>query len=350
MHNFDDTADEVIAHFSPHEMQELTILQNGHHKDERTGLPSFAPLMKMLSHSSVTPHISSLREYSPKEEGIGRFIADQGRFGDTHAAVLPRAIADLFDHVLNKGQPSINPKTGKREYFLGSLFSGLSNILSPIKHLVSGAASAIAPVVGQGMTQLSPLISKAAQTFAPVVGNAAQEGISALGTRFGLPPEVTAPLSSLANQGATSLTNMGGDVAQNLVQHLGNNLAGGLNSTAGAAQNMATTAGNYMGQNYGQSPLGNAAAEGLSALGRGLSPAQSMMYGAQGGIDRVSNPIMNYMGNAGLNSFQNYYNGMQPNNAISAGFSSVPSSNARNAALQYGTNAVQNFFNRRAAV
>jgi hypothetical protein len=241
MHSpFADNSEMIIAHFSPSEIHELNRLQGGPVIDEKTSLPSFMPLLKMLQHPGVHGNIESLRQYAtPKHsEGVAKFIEGSGRFGDSKAAVLPRVVGDIFDHFLNDGKPSINPHTGKREYFLGGLLSGLSNIFntvtSPIRSVVNSVASPV-------MNALKPIGGQLLSGVAPMLGGLAQQGISQLGNAAG------------------RQFGMG-----NIGDQLGS-------AVGGVVNNMATQAGNTWAGGGNLDPL-NTAREGISQLGSAVAP------------------------------------------------------------------------------
>lgn len=412
MHNYEDTPDEVIAHFSPQELEVLTMIQGGDHKDERTGLASFAPLLKILMHPEVTKNLHTLKNFRPKEEGIGKLIADQGRFGDSKAAVLPRPIAELFDEIMNKGEPSINPHTGKREYWgLSDLFGGIKNVVSSVLPSIGGLVSKAAPMIGglaqEGISKLgnmagmgdlgnqvgsaiggavnniassggqslqngsfdptsflknaagqvgtavAPLISQGIQTLAPMAGNAAQGGLAALAGEAGIPPELTDSIGGLVNKGVTSLGNMAAPVAGDLVRHLSNNLMGGSAPTEGLAQAGMTSSGNQVLNNYGNTPVGAGVGTALTSGGAGMSPQESMMTGTQAGINQMQNPLSRAAAQGGFNSYNAYRNGASPMNSVRTGLGMVDPE-LRTAAQNQGLNIMRNMgrraFNRQSRV
>lgn len=423
-HDFDDNDETIIAHFSPKEIEDLNFLQNGEHKDEATGLPSFLPLLQMLMQPEIMEKISQLSHESPSKEGIAQFIEDSGRFGDSKAAVLPRELADFFDMMLNKGKPSVNPHTGKREYFLGNLLGSIGNLFSPVTKAVSSIGSALAPAAGglisklapmagnaisegigklgnsigmgdlgagiggavgnavnsvgqMGASQLqnggldpsalmnhgisalaggvkpylSPAINAAANqvqhgihSLSPMIGGMASDAAMGLGTALGA-PEIGAAMSGLAGNAASSLSNMGADAIGNLMRHVSGNISNNNAPMQGAGRNVASSAGNYINNNYGNTPMGAAVGQGMQAYGNNASPAQALMAGTQGGINQLSNPYARLGAQGGFNTMQNYMGGQSPFQAMANGFGSVNPQYYNNA-----MNNTRNYFNRRSAV
>jgi len=367
-----DNHQEIIAHMSPAEIMQLAQLQGGEYKDRNRGnIHSFLPLGELIAHRVLQPKIQEMQRqnfaHGGSVEGLNKFIRESGRYGDTEAVVLPKVMADLFDSALNGGKPSINPKTGKREYFLGGLLSSLGNIISPFTSAIGG------------------LIKPLASTVAPMLGNLAQSGINAIGGQFGdtgkslagaLSPGIgnmiTNMASNFGNSGqdaeggqspsfmdslrqgvggaisnaAPQLGMMAGEklggladklspgsgskvgnISSGLISSLGDyagkNLAAGTAPTAsGVAQNAASSLGNSIGGNINH-PVASGISNALSSYGQGNSISDSMISGAHSGIDQMQNPLAQYAARGAVNSGANYLGGQTPGQAISSGYSSV---------------------------
>lgn len=251
-HPYEDNQEEIIAHMTPAEIRELSNIQGKMEFDPQTNLPSFKSLMHMSNHPEVK---NKMIEWEGNRfagggevEGINNFIRSSGRYGDTEAVKLPTVIANLFDRALNNGRPSINPKTGKREYFLGGLLGGLGNIFSSFMPAAGGVI----------------------KSLAPSLGNMAGSALGSLGQRFGM--------GQLGNQ----LGNMAGNTLGNLGSQIGSDMEGGQMQSPSA----------YARQGAGQ-------------FGQQAAPAMGNAFGqyAQNRASQMSNPYarqaMSHMGNMG---------------------------------------------------
>lgn len=117
--------------------------------DKAQGGPSYRGKYKeysKLGHAFMHPEaIKALNKASRQYHANGgRAKIDEmrkhGRFGDTEIAYMPKHVADRLDRLM--GGTCRNPKTGKREYFLGALMGALP--------MVGGLLSKI-PVVGKAL-------------------------------------------------------------------------------------------------------------------------------------------------------------------------------------------------------
>lgn len=358
-HDYEDDEHTIIAHFSPQEIEDLNGIQGGGHADKRTGLPSFEPLLKMLMHPQAISKISSLMDHKPSQEGIGKIIGDSGRFGDTKAAVLPRALGDFLDGILNDGKPSINPKTGKREYFLGSLFGGLKSIFSPISSAISSVGSALAPMAGHVLSGL-----------APQLGNLASEGIGKLGSAVGM-GDIGNQLGSAIGGTVSNLAEQGGDQLQSgnfnpnsLLRTAASGLSSGLapvvqSGIKSLAPMMGSAAGDALtgiGADFGLPPeltagLSGMAGNAVSSLANmGGNAAGSLLNHMSSNIDNRQNPMAgagrNVAGTAGTYMNNNYSQNLPGNAALTGGLNSYAGgaspSDAMNYGAQQGINAMQN--------
>lgn len=275
---YQDNEQNVIAHMSPSEIDELLRIQGRNEIDPHTGFHSFAPLGEYISHQQVSPHIDSFiqnyRGQPRANAGLSRYIEDSGQHGDTKAVVLPRVLANLFDNALNNGRPMINPKTGKRQYFLGALLGGLGSILSPLTGAISGmlpgiggalssAASSILPSLGSAASSILPTLGKAASSILPQIGNMASSVLPQLGNMAGQGLQQLAPhLGNMAAQGISSM-------AQRYGGNMGGQLAGALSpainsAVSGIASGLGQQLGGGQG-NYGQT-MQNAGSQAFSAM------------------------------------------------------------------------------------
>lgn len=290
-HNpYADSHDMILAHMSPSEVRELAETQGGIEYDPHTKYASFKKLGEYLQH----PHVKqALIEWEGNRfagggevEGLNEFLRKSGRYGDTEMVHLPRPLADLFDRALSGGKPSINPRTGHREYFLGGLFGGLSKVFNPIKNFATSAFNTIKPVAGSVL-----------QHFAPMAGALAGQGLSAASERFG-----GGPLGAdLAQQFGNTVGHMAGKIGSSWENN------GNVNPQEAAA-NTAAHFGSYAiprmagaAQNYAQNRAANIQNPYVSAM---------LNHGAGAGAS-----MMNQMGEAGINALST---GQTPNFARAA--------------------------------
>lgn len=351
--NLRDTDSYIIAHMSTPEIEELSKIQGGKHIDPSTKYPSFMPLGEVFGHQRFAPYAERFRnDYMQKNSGsdggLEGAIRKSGRYGDTEAVILPRVLADLFDNALYGGRQPGNPHTGKREYFLGGMLSSIGNFLSPLAGSLGSLFKSAAPAIGQFA---SPLISK---------------GLSALGQKVGLSPELSDNLgNTIGNTASSLLTNYGqsgttpeggtaeGGAAQPqsaldiLKQGAGNVLQQSLPSIAGAVGGKAQELGNkqspQMGTGLGNlasSLINNVGGNAATSLQGGQNPSPSAMgntaldtlaSNAREQIPNIQNPIARAGAEGGLNTAEAYRGGAQPMDALSQGMSNISPENMEGA-------------------
>lgn len=294
-----DNHELILAHMSPSEIRQLAELQGDMDHDPHTRLPSFKRLGDMLSHPQVKQNLIEWEGNrfagGGEVEGINHLLRKSGRYGDTEMVHLPRPLADLFDRALSGGRPSINPHTGKREYFLGGLFSGLSNILSPVKSFLGSAANVLKPIAGSVM-----------QHFGPVAGQLAGTALSGMADRYGM--------GSLGSD----LGQHFGDTVGHMMGNLGSSWEGGGSPSpqqvaaqgathfgSAAIPRMASSAQNYVqnkAQNfqnpYVQAMLNHGAGAGASMMNHMGENAINSMHSGQNPnfLGAANRGMANYMG------------------------------------------------------
>ena len=360
MHHYQDDDLEVIAHMSPSELKYLDQLQGGRHIDPHTKLPTYRLIGEMMGHGSIKP---LLEDWERKKfagggevEGINEHLRRMGRYGDTEVAKLPRPLADLFDKALNNGHPSINPHTGKREYFLGGLLSGIGNIfskgLSGLSSFLPGLGQAglntLGSIAKQGFNDFSSgnfnpanfaknAFSTAVQNFSPYAGQMAQQGLTALGAEAGN-PELGEMAGNFANNMISQYAPQAANAfatgqqmpsfGQNAAQHMGN-----------AIQNSA----------YGQNPYAGGVSQALQGYAGGMTPQDALYRGMNYAGQNTQNPMMGAGLTAGANAMQAYRGGASPFNAALSGVRSISPEQrqgAMNQAMGYGRRAYQGFQDR----
>jgi hypothetical protein len=280
-------------------------------------------------------------------------------------------MADLFDMHLNSGQPSINPNTGKREYFLGGLFGGLSKILSPITGAISSVASPIlskvsqfaapalnaigntlgAPGTGEALTNTlqgvanaaqnassggnfdlgsfgKNALSSAVQNFAPIAAQGAQAGLSALGAETGNPN-----LGEMAGGIASQMLN-------NYAPQAAQSYASGQEMPS-AGRAFSSAAGQQLSNMGQQNAFTRGASHMLNQYGSGASPQDAWRGGIYHGISNIQNPAAQLGAQTLYNAQQSYRPGMGVGAALGQGFSQT-NPNQVNNAINYGVNRLQN--------
>jgi hypothetical protein len=359
-----DTESRIIGHMSIPEIEELSRIQGGRHIDPETKYPSFMPLGEVFQHQRFRPYYERFKsDYMSKNtggyEGLEGAIRKAGRFGDTEAVILPRVLADLFDEALYGGRQPGNPHTGKREYFLGGMLSSIGNFLSPITSQLGSFFKSAAPAIGQFA---SPLISK---------------GLSALGQKAGLSPELSESLGSSIGNTASSLLsnygNSGGEAAPGttaaaggeggvaaqqgapqqqsaldiLKQGAGNILRQSLPSISNAVGGKAQELGNKVNPTFGtglgnltSSLINNVGGNVSGSLEAGQNPDLSSMgntaldtvtSNAREQIPNIQNPLARAGAEGGLNSFEAYRGGAEPMEALSQGMGGISPENMEGA-------------------
>ena len=331
-HPYEDNDLEIIAHMNPAEVEDLFNVQGKHSFDERTGLPSFLPLLEKISHQNILPHLQKFMEdsYTPSMHtaSINEMLSKAGRYGDSVPVKVPKVLADLFDMKLNNGKPSINPTTGKREYFLGGLLSGIKNIFSNGMSSLGNIANSIVPGVGDMMSKATSLIGgPALQGFASAAQNAAQTGNYNLGD-FGKSVltntvQNAAPMAAdLASGGLQAFGDrmgnpefgaIAGQTASNFINNYVPKAAEAYaqgTQMPDAGRTFATSASEPLASyGGGNNPYATGVSTMLGRYGEGEEPKSAAMQGIDAGLSQVQNPYAKMAGKIGLNAYQNYSSG-----------------------------------------
>lgn len=157
----------ILAHMAPDEVEMMAHLQGGLHKSKTDGVPEFKPLWNLMQnpHIQMVMHHSGSDGYHGPEHLHGHLeqLRREGRNADTELVRIPREMSHLFDNII--GGPSINPHTGKHEYFLGSILSGLSSLAPRLMGMLpslGGLASSAAGAIGRAGSALAPMAGRAA--------------------------------------------------------------------------------------------------------------------------------------------------------------------------------------------
>lgn len=369
MNHYADDDHMVIAHMSKDELRQLDNLQGGRHVDRDTNLPTYGPLLHLMSQGKIPSLVDDWErsKYAGggEVEGINQYLRDQGRNGDTEVVKLPRPLAELFDRAI--GKPSINPTTGKREYFLGGILSSIGNFLSPITSMASkflpgvkSAFSSMAPglasagmntlkdVAGQGMQALSSgnfnpaslaknAFSSAVQNFSPMAGQLAQQGLTALGTEAGAPE-----LGEAAGQFANNMFN-------NVAPQAANAYSTG-QQMPDLGRSTAEQAGNAIqNSSLGQNPYAAGAGRAMQGYGGGMTPQDAAYSGVSHTASQMPNQLAGAGLQAGANAMQAYRGGASPLDAAMSGVRNLSpqmQQGAMNQAANYGRKAYQGVVDR----
>lgn len=347
---YEDDEMEVVAHLSPNEARELTELQGGDHYDERTKLPSFMPLLKLLSNPAIKPLFENLVLRSHHAEGgsiieMNEYLSRNGLHGDTVPVKLPRPLANFFDEAFNGGKPSINPHTGKRQYFLGNIMGGMKNLFSPLTNAISDTAGRIVPaardaigafgtslknanlggaalntLVGAGKAGLEGglnpiafgkgLLTEGAKNFAPIAADAFGKGAQAFGDRMGM-----GDYGKVASDTASHLIGNVGPAAIQAATSGGQMPSFGREAARAAAHSMEGMTGE-------RSPFSSGVQAAMSAYGGGASPYEAAAEGVNEGINR-SDPMVQNAAAAARSAYDTYHGGGSPLEALRAGYNAV---------------------------
>lgn len=378
MHNpYMDDDHEVIAHMSPDEIRQLDELQGGRHIDLHTKLPTYRPLFHLMQREEIRPQLEELERSNfaggGEVEGINQYLRDRGRYGDTEVVKLPRPIAELFDRALNGGRPSINPHTGKREYFLGGLLGSIGKIFSPITstlgkfipglsaagNAIKGAANmgdlgnaALSTLGSIGQNAISSLgsgdfnignfaknaLSTAVNNFSPIAGQLAKTGLNAMGGEMGV-PELGQAAGNFADN---MLSGVAPQYAQNYADNAPNNHSFG-QAVAGAAGN------GIQDSPLGQNPYGSGAATALNKYSGGMNAGDSLYQGAMNTARTMPNQLAGAALHTVGNAAQNMRGGMSPLDAMTSSVRSMPDQmkyGAIGQGMQYGQKGYQNLIDR----
>lgn len=241
----------ILAHMNPDEIRELMELQENYlgTKPKFTvgGVPDFSDLDEVFSHPEVAN--ATMGHIRKRMADGGHAIADDfdimrrsGRFGDTKMAYLPKSLANHLDNALGR---SINPATGKREYFIGALLGGLGRMLPSIAGMFGGGAGAAGAGAASGggglLSSLGSMIPGLSSMFGGGAGTNVGSGImNGLSSLFG------GGMGSAASQGlgravmGPGIGGGGGGMFSNLMSTLSNPQLGGAMQNLGMMQQLAS--------------------------------------------------------------------------------------------------------------
>lgn len=173
------------VHVAPSEVDHWIKMQGKPHYTS-DGTLSFSPLWNnYLKNPNVQEaFLEGAREHYRSGGVVGRKAyatgghvsdADKGRFGDTMEVEMPTSMTKFLDNVLQRACGgvainNINPRTGKKEYFLGALLGGLASWLVP-------KAMPYLSKIGSGLSSLFGAGKAAVQSAAPYISR----GVSGIG-------------------------------------------------------------------------------------------------------------------------------------------------------------------------
>jgi hypothetical protein len=151
-----------LAHFNKPELEALDKFQG---KSERiNGIKVYSKLKHIMETPGLEDQIhkdhheqmlNGGREFHEKLHGL----AKNGRFGDTELAYISKPLMHRLDKSI--GGPSINPRDGKHEYFLGTMLGSMSKYLTPALAKMSNATSnAYRQYVAEPMTNAGAALTK----------------------------------------------------------------------------------------------------------------------------------------------------------------------------------------------
>lgn len=308
------------VHMTPEELQNLMQIQ-GEEEMTDDGFPMLAKLGEMLADPEIRAYIEDMIEQQKQSEmqqsemdqqssGMGGFgpLQSQGMgggmggggeaqrmgfaggggvdgrlLGDSHEVYVPRHVLQLFDHAI--GGPSINPHTGNKQYFLGSLLGSIG------KAAMSGIGS-LGRSIGSSLGSGGFLSS-----MMPAVKNIASTGISSLARSAASNPSNFFTKEGFSQAGRSALGDMGGaalgaasQAAGNMGGPMGNIARAGLAGLQGAMQP-------GMGMNMNSArQLGSGAM--LGALGEGARMASGALPGMSEMFQRAAPGMAsNFAGN-----------------------------------------------------
>lgn len=253
--------DLIEVHISPAEIADLNKLQ-GFVDQDLHGRKIYRNLwQKIEAFENLKDYLAAESRQKYASGGRVKDIRPYGRYCDTEVALIPHSMREFLDEHIGA---SINPDTGKPEYFLGNFLSGIGNYFYPyLSHL----------------------------------GELGKQGINYVSNRFGFgsPFQMGQPQQpSEPEQGyfEGSLGNLGGGIGSTVGDITGTGLGGYLGLQGGLL------AGGLPGAFVG-TPLG----AGLGALtGRNYGNQYGSAFGRSigQGLDYVPTALSNtanYMGN-----------------------------------------------------
>jgi hypothetical protein len=133
-----------LAHFNKPELDVLDRMQG---KQEKiNGIRVYSKLSHLMEDPDLEEQIH--RDHQEHMENGGHELhhklhdmAKDGRFGDTEIAYISKPLMHRLDRSI--GGPSINPRDGKHEYFLGTMLESMSKYLNPaMERIGTGATNA----------------------------------------------------------------------------------------------------------------------------------------------------------------------------------------------------------------
>ncbi len=213
----------IVAHFNPHELNELDHLQGKKETCPHTGMRSYAHLEEILKNPHIfrnlmnnvqagtikrTPsnHDQKTSEQRPHDYKNAELneMADKGVHGDSELALIGPHTRHTFDSIIemNGKSPSHNPESGHPHYWeLNGFTSGLGQMFSPPPSSLGqmGASNTSTPQSPTpGMNQFSSsslggtLGNMAPQSYAPSVGSINPQGMQGVST-----PTQPSPMASM---------------------------------------------------------------------------------------------------------------------------------------------------------
>lgn len=373
-----DTPEYVFAHMMPNEIEDLSKIQGGAYTDPKTGYKSFLPLQTIIQHQAVAPHFNTFKEKylanTADRSGLEDAFRKSGRFGDTEMVILPRPLADLFDHTLYGGRQPGNPKTGKREYFLGGLLNSMGNFFKPISQAVSPLLSGVSSVAKPILSAVGNVAKPIVNSLAPQIGQLAGAGVQKLGNMAGasnvgnilgnvvgdtvgntvggltsgnpMGPPSTMPSSTTPNYpdrgGATQynqnssspsaldiLRQSAGTALQNSLPAMSNLMN---QKVASATQGLPSGMNTHLG-NIAQNIMQNTGGMTASAMQNNQNLPSYSDYGqtamntgfdyGRNNLSSIENPVYRAAAEGVLNTGQNMAQGQDYNQAVNAGFGNI---------------------------
>lgn len=272
-----DTQEAIIAHMAPSEIEELAKLEealginaadNGKYRMKMAegGIPDFSALDKVFKHPIV---INNTKMFLRKRlKSGGKAVIDDfevmkksGRFGDTKLAKLPKSLARVLDSALGK---SHNPKTGKREYFIGAILGGLSRFLPSIMgglgSMFGGGASAAAPAaMGMAGRMAAPMAASTASSgglgsmFGNLMSSLSNPQLGGMLQNVGMIQQLASPILSMFGGGGQQQQSMPMQQMPQSYGYGGNPYAVQMDLGNPYNQPYQMPAGNYPPMYYGQS-------------------------------------------------------------------------------------------------
>jgi hypothetical protein len=162
----------ALAHFNKPELDALDKIQGG--SERVNGVRIYSRLGTMLEHPDAKHHIRAMHHEHLASGGHAvheqlKHMAHNGRFGDSEMAYVPKHVLHTFDHSI--GGPSINPRDGKHEYFLGTMLSAISRFARPAISAVSNLFKPAAQSAASSASKINQMFPKpgigAASGYAP---------------------------------------------------------------------------------------------------------------------------------------------------------------------------------------